>query len=104
MNTIEFTIESKKELTFRVVKLSPVDLLALQLQTDLDNFDQTRLLFRFALEHTEVKIGEKWFPVKTSGKEVYMPMGIEEDFTALNEICVWFLNNVIAKVFPKSSE
>lgn len=103
MEILEFTIETRKE-SYRIVKISPVDILALQMQTDLDNFEKTQMLFKFALEHTEVKVGEKWFPVKTPNKEVYFPVGIEEDYVALNEICAYFLNNKMAKVFQKSSE
>lgn len=103
MEVLEFTIESRKN-DFRVPKLSPIDLLALQMQTDLDNFEKTKLLFKFALEHTEVKVGEKWFPVKTANKEIYFPTDLGEDYVALNEICAYFLENVMAKVFQKSSE
>lgn len=103
MEAQEFTIESRKE-QFRVAQISPIDLLALQMQTDLDNFEQSKILFKFALEHIEVKMGETWKPVKTQNREVYMPIGIENDYQALNELCVWFLNNVVAKVFQKSSE
>ena len=103
MDILEFTIETRKE-NFRIVKISPIDILALQMQTDLDNFEKTKLLFKFALEHTEVKAGEKWFPVKTPNKEVYFPTDIAEDYIALNEICAFFLDNKMAKVFQKSSE
>ena len=103
MEAQEFTITSRQE-QFRVPKISPIDLLALQMQTDLENFTQTKVLFTFALEHIEVKMGEKWTPVKTANKEIYMPFGIEDDFNALNELCGYFLTNVVTKVFPKSSE
>lgn len=103
MEAIEFLIEGRQE-QFRTAPISPVDLLALQMQTDLENFEQTKILFNFALEHTQVKMGESWKPVKTPGREIYMPLGIEEDFKALNNICIWFLDNVISKVFQKSSE
>ena len=103
MENKEFTIEARQE-TYRIGKISPVDLLALQMQTDLDNFEQTRILFKFALEHTEVKLGETWKPVKTPNRDIYMPIGMEEDFKAMNEICLYFMNNELEKVFPKSSE
>ena len=104
MKTIEFKIESLPDLELRFNKLSPVDLLAITTQIDFEKFGQTKELFGFALEHTEVKQGEKWFPVKYPGKEVYTPTSIEENLLALNQIVTYFLDEVIAKTFMKSSE
>ena len=99
----EFTINSRKE-NFRIPYISPVKLLAISTQVDLEKFQQTETLYTFALENTEVQMGEKWFPVKTKDKEVYMPLGIDEDLIALNEICMFFITEVIYKAFQKSSE
>lgn len=99
----EFTIESRKD-QFRIGYISPVKLLAITTQVDLEKFQQTETLYTFALENTEVKMGEKWVPVKTPGQEVYMPFGIDDDLIALNEICMYFLTEVIYKAFQKSSE
>ena len=104
MKTVEFKIESRPELEFRTARISPVELLAITTQMDLDKFVQTKALFEFTLEHIEVKVGEKWFPVKIPGQEVYMPTDIEDDLVSLNEILAWFLNEVVAKTFMKSSE
>lgn len=100
----EFTIASDTTLKFRVVKISPVDLLAITTQIDFDKYTQTQMLFKFALEHTEVEQGGKWFPVKTKDREVYCPLGIENNLVVLNDIITYFLTEVIGKVFPKSSE
>lgn len=104
MKTAEFTIESMPDVEFRVARISPVDLLAITTQIDFEQFAKTKVLYTFALEHCEVKQGEKWFPVKLPGKEVYTPSTIENNFRALNEIIAYFLNNVVAETFTESSE
>lgn len=98
-----FTIKSRNE-TFRIGYVSPVSMLAISTQVDLDNFKKTETLFTFALEHIEVQMGEEWNPVKTPDKEVYMPFGIQTDFTSLDELCTYFLTEVIQPAFQNSSE
>lgn len=106
MKTQEFEIEAMKGTKFRTKYISPVDLLALGSQVDLDDFYKSQLLFTFALEHIEVLIGDnnKWFTVKTPGQEVYMPLGIEENLKALNQLSAWFIENIVIKTFTNSSE
>ena len=89
---------------FRVGKISPVDLMAVTQIIDFEKFEANKTLITFCLENTEVLIGEKWLPVKTKGREIYQPMGIENDFIALNQIYLYIMENVIAKTFTKSSE
>lgn len=107
MENKEFKIDSRSE-KFRVTKITPVEMLAISTQVNLENFAQTKVLYQFALEHTEVLMGtgedERWKPVKTKDKEVYVPFGIEEDIKALNEICLYFITEVIYKAFQNSSE
>lgn len=103
MENKEFKIETREE-TFRVSKITPVEMLAISTQVDLEKFEQTKVLYQFALEHTEVLMGEQWKPVKTPGKEVYVPFGIEQDMDSLNKICLYFITEVIYKAFQKSSE
>lgn len=99
----EFKLESREE-TFRVAKISPIDILAISTQVDFENFKMTKTLMTFCVENVEVKIGEKWLPVKTKDKEIYWPKDITKDFVALNEIFIYMMENVITAVFPKSSE
>lgn len=99
----EFSIKNRVE-KFRIGYISPVKMLALSTQVDLDNFTKTDFLFTFALEHIEVAMGDKWNPVKTPGQEVYMPFGIEKDLKALDELCTYFLTEVIYPAFQNSSE
>lgn len=103
MEQKEFKINSRKE-TFRVAHISPVDLLAISTQIDFENFKMTKTLMLFCLENVEVKIGEKWVPVKTKDREIYYPKDLENDLIGLNEIFVWMMENVITTVFQKSSE
>lgn len=103
MTNEEFKIESRSE-TFRVAKISPVDLMAITSLIDFEKFETNKALIGFCLENVEVKVGEKWLPVKMKAREVYQPLGIENDFAALNEIFIWMMENVISKTFTKSSE
>lgn len=104
MTLQEFTIDSLPEQVFRVAKISPVDLMAITQTIDFDKFETNKTLIAFCLENTEVRMGEKWMPVKVKGRDVYQPMGIESNFIALNEIYLWMMENVISKTFMKSSE
>ena len=100
----QFKIDSYPDQQFRVAKISPVDLMAITQTIDFDKFEANRTLINFCLENAEVLMGEKWMPVKTKGRDVYQPLGIESNFMALNEIYLWMMENVIAKTFTKSSE
>ena len=99
-----FSINSFPDLEFRVKKISPVDLLCLTTTMDLEDFSKTQSSYNFILEHIEVKINDKWFNVKITGKDIYMPESLEENLVALNELIEWFFSNVIAPLFQKSSE
>ena len=103
MEQKEFKINSREE-QFRVGQISPIDLLAISTQIDFENFQMTKTLIQFCLENIEVKIGEKWVPVKTKGRELYYPKDIVNDFIAMNELFTWVMENVIAAVFQRSSE
>ena len=100
----EFTVQSMPGQIFREAYASPVDLLALSTQVDFDQFRKTKEIFTFSLEHIEAKVGEQWFTVKQPGREVYAPLGIEKNFKALNELCVWYMNEVLGEVFTDSAE
>ncbi len=98
MELKEFNIESRKEL-FRIGHVTPVELLSIATVLDLEKLTQVTEFVTFALEHAEVKMGETWQPVKVKGKEIYMPLGMENDFAALNEIVAVMLNEVVSKAF-----
>ena len=101
----EFTIEALPGINFREASVSPIDLLALATQVDFNEFGKTKELFTFSLEHLECEgEGGKWFPVKVPGREVYMPFGLEKNFAALNELCKWYMENVVSEVFQGSAE
>lgn len=101
----EFTVEALPKATFAIPSnISPLDILALSTQVDLDDVNKTRELFKFALEHTLVKTGEIYQPVKAKDREVYLPTGIENNIIALSQVANYFLENVITKAFTKSSE
>lgn len=99
-----FNIKSLPDFEFRIKKISPVDLLCLTTTMDLEDFNKTQDSYNFILEHTEVKINDKWFPVKIQGKDIYMPESLEENLIALNELIEYFFSNIIAPLFQKSSE
>lgn len=100
----EFTIEHLKDAKFRVGKISPIDLLAISYQIDLENFKMTKTLLTFVVENVETLIGETWLPVKVKDKEIYQPIGIDKNLPALNDIFIYMTTNVISKVFQPSNE
>lgn len=98
MNEKEFNITSRSE-KFKITKIQPTEILALSMVVDLDDYTKSETLFKFALEHMEVQMGEVWNPVKVKGKHIYMPMGIENDVKALQELGKYFLDEVLSKAF-----
>ena len=53
-----FTIKNRTE-TFRIAKISPIEMLSILPQIDFDNMSKTKTLYTFCLEHIEVLQGEK---------------------------------------------
>lgn len=105
MQIKEFQIKSFPGPTFRTKRVSPIKLLALQTQIDLDNFNKVEALYTFVLENLEVKTNENnWMSVKTPGKDTLLPIGIEDNLTALNELIGWYAENVIQPTFTESRE
>lgn len=98
MEQKEFTIEGYEN-KFRSTKVKPLDMLALQTQINFDDMIKTKELFKFALEHLEVKVLDQWIPVKEPNKEVYYPIGIEDNYKALKSLIEWFIENVVRPVF-----
>ena len=82
----EFKIESRNDLTFRLAYISPVEGLAIIPQLDTEDYTKAMTYYNFALEHVEVKVNDNWFPVKTKDRNTYMPIDIEKDWGALQEL------------------
>lgn len=100
MEQKEFKIPSRENNQFRIAKLDPTEVLALAMTMDLNEYKQTKATMDFALEHIEVNVGDnKWIVVKQKDRNVYMPMGIEEDYKALKELIEYFIEEVLSKVF-----
>jgi len=102
----EFKITHRTE-EFRIGKVSPIELLAFgksEINEKRDEMAQQIALSEFALEHLEVKVGDKWLPVKMKGREVWWPQGIENDLIALAELDAKFQEIALAPFFQKSSE
>lgn len=99
-----FRIDSRKDLEFRVGKISAVEMLGLQTQINFNSLTQTETVFTFILEHIEVNIAGVWTPVKEKGRDIYMPLNLEENLIALQELVIYFLNNVMKPLFKKSKE
>lgn len=87
---------------FRIARISPVELLALQMQIDFSNLNMTVTLFNYILEHIEVKISDSW--VKVKDDEVYMPVNIESNIKALQDLVFYFLNEYMKPIFMNSNE
>lgn len=104
INHTEFTIDALPNEQLRVANISPVDLLAITTQIDFEKLQQTKTLITFCLENVEVKQGASWVPVKSKDREVYFPMGIENNLVALNQIFEYMMTNVITMAFQPSEE
>lgn len=98
-----FNIEGRKEL-FRVGKISTVEILAIQTQINFNSLCQTETLFNFILEHIEVSLNNMWVTLKEKGREVYMPLDIQNDYIALQQLCIYFIKDYLQPLFKKSEE
>lgn len=98
-----FNIEGRKEL-FRVGKISTVEILAIQTQINSNSLSQTETLFNFILEHIEVSLNNMWVTLKEKGREVYMPLDIQNDYVALQQLCIYFIKDYLQPLFKKSEE
>ena len=98
-----FNIEGRKEL-FRVGKISTVEILAIQTQINFNSLYQTETLFNFILEHVEVSLNNMWVTLKEKGREVYMPLDIQNDYVALQQLCIYFIKDYLQPLFKKSEE
>ena len=93
-----FNIEGRKEL-FRVGKISTVEILAIQTQINFNSLSQTETLFNFILEHIEVSLNNMWVTLKEKGREVYMPLDIQNDYVALQQLCIYFIKDYLQCTF-----
>ena len=98
-----FNIEGRKEV-FRVGKISTVEILAIQTQINFNSLYQTETLFNFILEHIEVSLNNMWVSLKEKGREVYMPLDIQNDYPALQQLCIYFIKDYLQPLFRKSEE
>ena len=99
-----FKSKSRKDLEFRVGNISSIEMLTLQTQINFKSMTQTETVFSFILEHVEVNINGIWTTVKEKGRDIYIPFDLENDLMALQEIVVYFLNDVLKPIFKKSKE
>lgn len=102
MRNEEFTIKSL-DFPLRIKSISGIRVLAI-LSMPTKTMEQNEEYIKTILEATEVKIADKWLPVKEEGVEVYYPDGIEDNIPAINEIGAYFNGKFLTSVFQKSKE
>ena len=95
----EFKIDGYNN-QFRFKNLNAIEILSLQTQIDFSNYEKSVKTFNMILENTEINLGDKWLPVKD--KKDYYPVGIENDYKAIDKISKLFLEE-IKSVFQKSA-
>ena len=100
---MEFTIKGYENL-FRIKKMNAIEVLALRSQIDFENFDKAFEAYMTILEKLEVKVADSWVPVKEKGKNVYFPMGIEDNLPAIEELLNYLTYKYYLPLFKKSAE
>lgn len=103
MRELEVFRMNGKTNEFRIKKISPTTLLALQVTLDFDDLAKTQNLMNFILENIEVNINGSWVQFKEKGRDVYYPIGIEKDLSFLTELVTKFLNEYLKPLFMRSS-
>ena len=89
---------------FRIKPMNAIETLAIRTQISLKDMRSAMKFYTTILEHIEVEIGGKWLPVKTEGREIYYPDGIENDVAAVDELMQYFTKEYLEPVFTKSRE
>ena len=90
--------------TFRVKKMNAIEALALRTASDMKSVAGAKQFFTDVLERMEVQVGEKWLPVKQADANVYLPAGIEEDYTGVQALVEFFMKEFLTPFFEKSAE
>ena len=98
---MEFNIKTLPN-DFRIAKMNALEALAMRSVIDFDNFESTYKMLTLIIEHIEVRLDDKWLPVKEKGRDIYYPVGIEDNIYALNELVEVFLNDYFKPLFLKS--
>lgn len=93
-----------KDNTFRIRKMNAIEALALRSASDMKSVAGAKQFFTDVLERLEVQVGEKWLPVKQSNTNVYLPSGIEDDFTGIQTLVEFFMKEFLTPFFEKSVE
>lgn len=93
-----------KDNTFRIRKMNAIEALALRSASDMKSVAGAKQFFTDVLERLEVQVGEKWLPVKQSKTNVYLPSGIEDDFTGIQTLVEFFMKEFLTPFFEKSVE
>ena len=91
-------------MTYRIKKMNAIETLALRSQYRADaTYEETANFYNTVLERMEVNAGKEWLPVKTPGKDIYYPNGIENDIAVIEKLILHFVQH-ITEVFQKSNE
>lgn len=99
----EFTIEDY-DYTFRVAKMNAIEILALEMQLNFKDINQSQVAIESVLERIEVKVGDKWVAVKMKDRQVYTPSEVEEDVKLIAKLMTKFTKEIMNPVFQKSEE
>lgn len=100
---MEKTLEYKDN-TYRIRKMNAIEALALRSASDMKSVAGAKQFFNDVLERLEVQAGEKWLPVKQVDTNVYLPAGIEDDFTGIQTLVEFFMKEFLTPFFEKSAE
>ena len=93
-----------KDNTYRIRKMNAIEALALRSASDMKSVAGAKQFFNDVLERLEVQAGEKWLPVKQVDTNVYLPAGIEDDFTGIQTLVEFFMKEFLTPFFAKSAE
>lgn len=100
---MEKTLEYKNN-TYRIRKMNAIEALALRSASDMKSVAGAKQFFNDVLERLEVQAGDKWLPVKQVDTNVYLPSGIEDDFTGIQTLVEFFMKEFLTPFFEKSAE
>lgn len=93
-----------KDNNYRIRKMNALEALALRTASDMKSVDGAKQFFTDVLERLEVQAGDKWLPVKQHNTNIYLPSGIEDDFTGIQTLIEYFMKEFLTPFFEKSAE
>ena len=74
-----------------------------EVKPNIETMETLSSLYDFVLENTQIRVNDKWFPVKEKGRDIYYPERLAQEYDSIYTIFDKFLEVVITPFFPEDT-